>query len=247
MRRAVLVAGLLALLAGVAVWWIPYLVRDRDYATSVVQPLPMTAPALVVLGPSQRACMQPATMSADSGQGRFSVGTYYKPGPPLELTIDGPGYAARRAIPAGFADNTTLQVGVPAPRRDVSVRICIANRGTRRVALHASADRTKTAALTRVDGRAVRSNPTFAFYTARRVSIAAKLSRIVDRISLFKPSVVAPWLLWPLLLAFVAGIPVGTLWALHRALVQDGDRDPANGTDDAGAATPEYPVRTPAA
>jgi hypothetical protein len=234
-------AGLATLVLGVAVWWVPYLSRDRDYAASVVQPLPLKGPTQLVLGAGQRACLAPATMTTDSTQARFMVGTYFRPGPPMELSITGPGYATRRSIRAGFPDNATLRVNVPPPRRDMSVRLCIANRGDRRVALNASADRTKTAARTQVDGRPGAANPTFAFYAARPAAITSRLSRIVERVSLFKPGIVGSWLLWPLLVATAAGIPVGALWALRRAVDDDEARPgPWAGDDDRPGAGPAH-------
>jgi hypothetical protein len=35
----------------------------------------------------------------------------------------------------------------------------------------------------------------------------------------FRPGVVGPWLLWPLLVLTVAGVPAGVFLALRRALV----------------------------
>jgi hypothetical protein len=34
----------------------------------------------------------------------------------------------------------------------------------------------------------------------------------------FRPGVVGPWLLWPLLVLTVLGVPAGVAWALRRAL-----------------------------
>jgi hypothetical protein len=232
MRRSIVIAGLVALLAGVVAWWIPYLTRDRDYAAAVVQASPIEAPAVVVVQATQRACFGPVSITTDSGQARFQVGTYFRPGPPIEMTITGPGYHVRRAVAAGYADNATMRLDVPAPARDLSVDVCIADRGPRRIALHASADRTKMPFVTRVAGRTQGANPAFAFYSAKPLTIVDGLPRIVERIGLFKPGVIGAWLLWPLLFATVLVVPLAALWALRRAVVEDGD---------------EEPVRTPAA
>jgi len=221
MRRPATIAALLTLLAGALAWWVPYLTRQRDYAASVAQPLPISQPAFVVLGPSQRACFGPVALTTDSGEGRFQVGTYFRPGPAMTVTVTGPGYSQRASVPGGFADNTTLRVPVHAPPKDLLVNVCIANGGGRRVALHAAADRTKVPYVTRVDGRAQAANPTFAFYGARRATIVDHLPRIVRRTTLFKFGFIGPWLMWPLLLLVALGVPLGAVWALHRAFAQD--------------------------
>src|SRR4051795_7510357 len=226
MRRAIVLAGVLTLLAGVVVWWVPYLTRDRDYVATVVQPLPIAGPALVPVGGGQRACFGPVTMTSDSGQARFSVGTYFRPaGPPMELTITGRGYAVRRAIPAGFPDNATFRIDVPRPRRDLSVNVCIANRGARKVALHASSDRTIAPFVTRVGGKRQGANPAFAFYEGRPVTLLDKLPRIVERITLFRPGIVGASLLWPLGVIVALGVPAAALWALVRAVDEDEGTD----------------------
>jgi hypothetical protein len=221
MRRPATIAALAVLVVGAAVWWIPYLTRERDYAAAVAQPLPISQTAFVVLGASQQACFGPVALTTDSGQARFQVGTYFRPGPPMAVTVTGPGYAQRASVPEGFADNTAFRVPVRSPPKDLLVDVCIANRGDRRVALHAAADRTKIPYVTRVDGRAQAANPDFAFYAAERSSIVDHLPRIMRRISLFKFGFIGPWLMWPLLLVVALGVPLGALWALRRALTLD--------------------------
>jgi hypothetical protein len=221
MRRPATIAALAVLVVGAAVWWVPYLTRERDYAAAVAQPLPISQTAFVVLGASQQACFGPVALTTDSAQARFQVGTYFRPGPPMAVAVTGPSYRQHASVPGGFADNTTLRVPVRPPAKDLLVDVCIANRGDRRVALHAAADRTKVPYVTRVDGHAQAANPDFAFYGAKRTSIVDHLPRIVRRMTLFKFGFVGPWLMWPLLVVTVLGVPLGALWALRRAFALD--------------------------
>jgi hypothetical protein len=250
MRRAFVAAGVLALLAGALVWWLPYLTRDRDYAATVAQPLPISGPAFVELRGGQRACFGPVTMTSDSAQARFAVGTFFRPaGPPMELTVSGPGYSARRSIPAGFADNAPQRIDLPRPPRDISVQVCISNGGRRKVALQAASDRTKAPFVTRVDGRRQPANPAFAFYEGRPVSMLDKLPRVFERISLFRPGFIGPWLLWPLTVVVLLGVPLLALWALRRAVDEDEREDEDGAPRDPAAAdeAPEGPLSAPAA
>jgi hypothetical protein len=41
---------------------------------------------------------------------------------------------------------------------------------------------------------------------------------IIAHMSAFRPGIVGPWLLWPLLVLVVVGVPGGVLWAIHRAV-----------------------------
>jgi hypothetical protein len=148
----------------------------------------------------------------------------------------------RRDIPGSYGDNAEMRVAVPSPPRDIDVRACISNRGTRRVALHAAADRTIAPWKTTVNGRRNIANPTFAFWESRPVSIFDRLPRIVGRVALFKPGIVGPWLIWPLLLVIVLVVPLAAIWAFARAVDdEDGDdlrRDPPPESDESSLSAP---------
>jgi hypothetical protein len=55
------------------------------------------------------------------------------------------------------------------------------------------------------------------FYANGPASALDRAGAIVDHMSAFRPAVVGPWLLWPLLALVVIGVPGGVLWAALRA------------------------------
>jgi hypothetical protein len=59
-----------------------------------------------------------------------------------------------------------------------------------------------------------------AFYEGAEGSPLAHLGDIVDRMDAFRPGIVGPWLLWPLLFVVLLGVPGGVIWAVRCATRQ---------------------------
>ena len=195
-----------------------YLGRDRDYPAQVVQPTPLFRTDVVPLRPGSEACFGDAVIEPHAREARFRVGTLLRPGAPLELRIAGRGYRHRARIAGGFADNALLEVPVRPPARATPVRVCIANRGERRMDLYGAADRTRGRTRAYVDGKLVRPNVAFGFWEAERRSIWERLPQTAERITAFRPGWVATGLVWALAALFVAGVPALVLWGLARSL-----------------------------
>lgn len=219
-RVTILLAGLAVLVVATVVRWEPFLSRPRDYPASIPQPSPLFSVALVDLRGGQEACFPDAVMDPRSEQARFRIGTLGRPGVPLRLSITAPGYRVARAIPGTYADNELLRVAVRPPARATAVEVCLANAGRRRVSVYASNDRTEAPYETLVDGRPAPADPQWAFFERRPVSIADRLPVVADRLGAFRPWWVAPWLLWPLGVLVVVGVPLAALVAVAR-----GERD----------------------
>jgi hypothetical protein len=210
----VFVVGLAVLVAfGVA----PFLSEQRDMPAAITSPPALENVSLVLVPPRGRVCMGGLTADPRGRQLRFKAGTYGRPGPPLALTIAGPGYRATTAIPAGWADNSTLAAPIPAPPHDELVTACIRNGGDVKVALYAAADRARSRAVVTLDGRRTAATPQFGFWEPKRVSIAARLGTIVDRIATFRGPFSTPALIWLVLLLFALGVPAALAYLLWRA------------------------------
>jgi hypothetical protein len=221
MRRLALVLGLAALVAAGAIWGVPYLTRDRDYFATTPQPYPLFTVATIPLRPGQQACLDRAVVDQYSQQAHLLVGTYGRPAQPLALTLSGAGYGARVRIPATYADSKPFQVAIRPPSRPLEVTICARNAGTRRIALYAADDRTKSRSQDRLDG-----HPVFAdfdvFFTERRpVSIARRLPVSLHRASAFRLFGVAPATLWPLLVLFALGVPLAVLLTFWHSVTPE--------------------------
>jgi hypothetical protein len=219
MRRLAVALALAVLALGAVFVGVPYLVKERDYPASVPSPPPLTSVALVRVPPGESACMPYATMDPRSAEARFRVGTNGRPGVPLELRLSGVGVAQRIAIAARYADNDVVHVPVRAPARASAVQACVANRGRHAVYLYGSADpRSRSRSVARVAGRDTGISPQVAFYERRPASILERLPATMARASAFRPGFVGPWLLWPLLVLLVLGMPALVVWAISRAL-----------------------------
>jgi hypothetical protein len=226
MRRPALLAvlaGLAVVVAGGLAWWHPFLTTARYYPASIPQPLPLYNTPYLDLSRGQQVCFEPAVMDTHSEVAVYRVNTFKRPGSPVGLTITGPGYRFATQTPGGYGDGEVQQVPVRAPARDIQVRICLRNAGKRKIALFGSDDQTK-APFTVTRGREpIGIAVQFAFYERRPVSIATRLPTIFDRMQTFRPGFLGPWLFWPLALLCVVGVPLGALWALWRAVVDDED------------------------
>ena len=225
MRRWALLgalAGALVLLIAAVAIGRPYLTRQRDYRASVPQPPSVVAVQQVRVKPGHAVCVHDAVMDTHSERVLFQVDTYGKGSVPLRVTLAGRGYRATVNVPASAYENRSiLNLPAPAPDRDVFVTACVANAGRRSVALEASTSAEPGPVFATLDGERVPTNPWLAFYEAKPTSIAHRLPTIVSRMGIFRPPFIGAWLLWPLGVLFVLGVPAASLLAYARALDDD--------------------------
>jgi hypothetical protein len=212
-------AGTLVLLVAALAIGLPYLDKQRDYRASVPQPASLIANQLVPMQPGESVCLHNAVINARSERALFQVETFAKPTVPLRLAVTGHGYRATATVPASsYMDEGIVRVRVRAPPRDVLATVCVINGGRRRVALYATTPAERSAVSTTVADHAIATNPWLAFYGERPTSIASRLPTILERMTSFRPAVIGPWLLWPLAVVFVVGIPAAILLAYGRGL-----------------------------
>ncbi len=218
MRRLALGTGLVLLVAAAAFWGVSYLTRDRDYFATTPQPDPLFTVATVPLRGGQQACLDRAVVDHYSGRARLMVGTFRHAAVPLVLSLSGAGYRSTTRVPGTYADSRPFEVAVRPPARPLEVTICVRNAGTRRIALYASDDRTKSRSQDRVDGRKVSPDFDVTFTERRPVSILQRLPVSLQRASAFRFFGVSPALLWTLLSLFVVGVPSAVLLTFVRSL-----------------------------
>src|SRR5689334_18243654 len=112
---------------------VPFVTKKRDIPAEVPSPPPLTAVAVVNLPGMSRMCMTDLAISAESRVMHFKVGTYGKPGPPLGVSVQAPGYSSRASVPSGFADNLQLSVPIARPPSGRLATVCIRNLGHKRI------------------------------------------------------------------------------------------------------------------
>jgi hypothetical protein len=231
MRRWALLGGLaaaLVLLFGAIAIVRPYLSEERDYPASIPQPPSVVAIELVRMEPGQAACLHDAVMDTHSQRALFQVETYGKRTVPLRLSLTGRGYGATVRVPASsYTNESIVNVPVPTPRRDVFVRACFTNLGTRPAAMFATTTAEPGPVSATLDGQPVATNPWLAFYEAKPTSIIHRLPTSVARMGAFRPPFIGGWLLWPLGVLFALGVPVAVVAAFTRALSEDEAEDAA--------------------
>jgi hypothetical protein len=221
MRRIGTAVAAVALLAGLLNWTLPWLIRDRSMTAAVPSPRALFFVDRVPLGPGQVACSGNVGLDRRAETASLHVMTLGRPAPPLTLTLRGAGYSASAQIAGGYSADTDVMARVAPPPRAMLVTACVRNGGRTRVALGASSDRTRSRSITSVDGRSTGKSAWLSFGEARRHSVLARASTTMARTSTFRPGVVGPWLLWPLAVLFLFGIPAGAVWAWDRALRDD--------------------------
>jgi hypothetical protein len=215
--RALIVAGAVVTLAIlVATIVLPYLDMRRRIATEVPQPAPLFSVALVELLPGQRGCADQIGLLPGEQVAEIKVGTFGKPPSPLLVTLYGAGYREAVPVPATYVDNGLVEIPFEGPRKSIEGHICVADRGRRKVALYASADRTQSRSNTLVDGKPYPANFDLAFYAARPQSLLDRADAILERMRLFHAHL-GIGLVWLLAILFAIGVPVASVAAVAAA------------------------------
>jgi hypothetical protein len=217
-RRWVLIPALAAILVA-AVLGARFLTQNRDLVASTPSPRPVFTVNYLQLRPGSELCIADVTIPADAHRLRMQVRTYGRPGPALNVTLAAGSYRQRVAVPGGYADQTTLDAPMAPPRADSLGRVCVTQDSGQAIAFASSVEeRTESRPQSTIDGSAVGPDSYLAFYEGRTGGALAETPAIVERMGAFKPGVVGPWLLWPLLALTVIGVPGGVVWAVLRAV-----------------------------
>jgi hypothetical protein len=193
---------------------VPFVDKKRDIPAEVPSPPALRTTDLVVLRPNQNLCMTDVALSAQARQMRFDVGTFFRPGPALRVTVRAPGYSARAAVRGGYADNTTVTVPVPPPRSSRLATVCVRNSGRRRFALYAASDSARSRVQPFVDGKPQPATPALRFDEAHPVSFADRAGVTAGRIAVFRGFLDHSWIVWALVVLLVVGVPILMLGAL---------------------------------
>jgi hypothetical protein len=196
---------------------VPFLTKKRDIPAEVPSPPPLVATSLDVIRPGSRLCMRDVAISPQAQQMRLSVGTYFRPGPPLAVTVRAPGYTARARVAGGYKDNSTVTVALPRPPSSRLVTVCVRNTGARKVALYAAADTAHSRVLVYINGRSVTPTPTLSFHEARPVSLADRAGVTAGRIAVFRGFLDHSWIVWLLAALAMVGAPILIALGLARS------------------------------
>jgi hypothetical protein len=225
MRRWAIGFAVLVLLVGAVKIVRPFVATQRDQATEIPSPASLVSTSTVPLAPGKPVCFTDAVAERHSEVIRFRVSSPAGPAPAMRVAITGPGYAAKVDIPAGLQDTQTAQAFIPAPGRDVPVRVCIADEGDLPIALFSSNDRTRSRSIASIGGTSTGQSVWFGFFEPSARAITERIPDTIERMTVFRPHWVKVWLLWALAILLLVGTPIVVIWAYVRSLRDDGVDD----------------------
>jgi hypothetical protein len=177
------------------------------------------------LRPGSRACEERIEVPEDFSSVELQIGTYRRPGPPLEVSVRertaaGP-ELGRGSLDGGYPDVSRARIGVGDIDAGRQIAVCVENGGERRVALYGNAGVAAPFSTLRVRGRRVDNDLTLVFYRSEKRSLVAELPDVFSHASLFKAGWVGAWTFWLLGLAAIGLVPLVLALAL-RGLGRDG-------------------------
>lgn len=202
-----------------AALFVRFLTEERELVAAVPSPRPMFEVGFVDILPGEELCISGVTIPDDARQLRVQVGTFGPPGPELHVALTARDYRERLTIPAGYPDSALVTAAMDPPAAASLAEVCVRHRGARRIALvGTNEERTLSRPEGMVDGEVTEADTYLAFYEGGSASALDRAGQIVDRMSVFRPAIVGPWLVWPLFALVLLGVPGGVLWAAVRAL-----------------------------
>ena len=223
MRRAALIAfaiGVL-LLGGWVV--VPLLVHKRQFPAQVMVPWPGLGGPVDKLAPNSKICIAGVTAERHAGVAQLVVTPYRKSGPPLVLTLTGPGYRAQARLAAGYKAPAIHKLPVAAPPRDTFVTACVRNVGRRKAGLYAYPERLGTRPTATRDGQPLNFPPVFGFWEAGRHSFGERLPLVTQRMAMYRGVLGQQWFVWVALAFLLVGLIGGVGVAIGLSMPREED------------------------
>jgi hypothetical protein len=226
--RVLAVVGLLVVVA--AAWLVPlgsWVTRERGVITANPGLRPYTSVVQVPLDAGEQACVSPVPFEERTAKAIFAVVARRTPAPVLEVTAEAPGYRAQgratRYPTTGRPE--TVEVGFPAPGRDVVGRVCWRNAGATRVELVATDEQKSVGpAETRVEGEVLPSDVQLVVAEPELRPLTERPAQLVDRVAAISGGL-PRWGLWVLLAVVLVGFPAGAAYAVWRSFADAGAED----------------------
>jgi hypothetical protein len=211
-----LVLGVFAL--GAVLSYAPWLNEQRTIVASTPSLDGITSRAEVKVRAGERACIRPVPLDPKVRQVQMLLNTHGTRTPAIDLEMTGPG--GYRAT-GRFADYPPSGASIvyarlsQAPRETADGQLCLRNTGKRAIGLVGTSEpQSVSLPVTYVgDKPPGEIDPAITFLSGEHRSIAQQAGTILDRAASFS-GVVPGWLMWPLALLFVLGVPFGAVWAL---------------------------------
>jgi hypothetical protein len=218
MRRAALLTFVIAIAAFFVFGARPWATKKHDFPAAISSPAPLRTIGLAEVPGRGQVCMRDVTIDPRAAFARFRVGTYGKPGVPLDVTIAGDGYRASASIPGGWADNIVQQIRVSPPSEAKVVRVCITNKAANKIAFYATQDQEVARTAATVNGKPIGVTPQFGFWEKAPRAIDSHVSLTVDRIALLRGPLGHPWMVWTIFALTLLALTGGVGWLIWIGL-----------------------------
>ena len=205
---AVLAGGLVLLAAGV----LATLARSDDRLAGANN---VPRQQFVALVPAKATlCQRDEFVPAGTGALRLLIGTYYRPGGSVRLSIRSrAGGVTRGGLAPGW-EQGDVRIPVEEVRRDVrAASVCLTNGGDSRIAIAGSPGPRESAA--RVSGKRARGRVHVHYLHPRRESWLQAAPRVARRFAVGKPGFMGSWTFTVALLLSLAALAGGTALALR--------------------------------
>lgn len=242
-RRRALLGFAAALALGLAALLYAGLTRESH----LVQTLGVAAVYPVApIKQGQQACQNDIGLGAPLERVQFNVGTFGKPGPPLDVTVrtrSGARLGRIGRVAGGWRDDGSAQeVSVGRVSQDQIVSVCIRNRGRVRAYVYGDTFSgsirdavvgvrpTVTPSYATVEGFRVKDDLSMNFVSSEARSLLARVPDMFQRASRFRPRFVGAWTYWILLIGGLLLAPL-LLWRAFASGWTPGDRHPVETCD----------------
>jgi hypothetical protein len=215
-RRGPLLFGLALFVAGVVIWFVPFLRQQREVTSATPVPAALYGQASVDVRPGANLCLDEIPYDATAQVARLTVLTYSKPGVPLVARATGPGYSATTRMRGGYPQGP-LEIPIRPATRPLLGNFCIRNAGHRKVALLATPvgyDKARPHA--HLNGALLPQDIIMTLHERKPRALAGRVGALLRHASVLTP--LGPSVLWILLVLAALGIPVAVAWAFSAAL-----------------------------
>jgi hypothetical protein len=218
MRKVAPALVLVVFAIGALLWYTPWLTEQRIVPASTPSLEGISSRAEVKLPGGKRACIRPVPLDPSVREVRMLLNTRGNRAPTVELTMSGPDRYRATGRFAGYAPSDASLVVArlsQAPPQAADGQLCLHNTGRRAIGLVGTSEpESVTLPVTYVgDKPPGEVDPAITFLSGKQRSLAQQAGTILDRAAAFTGALPG-WLVWPLALLFLLGLPVGAAWAL---------------------------------
>ena len=217
----------LAALVGLAIVlfrsYLPWLTAQHQETASTPGLGALFQRAEVHVKRGQQACIRPVFFSSETQVARLRVLAPRAPVPALQITATAPGYrSGARVSRYDVGGDTLVTANLKDPGQVRVGQLCVKNVGRHQMSLVGTNEaRSQVVADTVLDGQPiVGTDVELTLLHRGTTDYVASVGDVLRHASTLAATWTPTWLLWPLLILLVIGVPAGAVFALARAFAR---------------------------